>query len=82
MANREWGRWGLKLPAFPVCFGLPGVLIMVCVAIYAVLDPANPFFRRHPRRDLWGTAGYTVLLPLPCLRQARYPKVFLTRISV
>ena len=61
MANREWGNIGQNYLRSLFAVGFQGMLILVCVAIYAVLIQGIAT-GGDPIGAIWGTVGYTVLL--------------------
>lgn len=61
MANREWGAMGQNYLRSLFALGFQGLLILVCIAIYAVLVQSIPA-SGSIHGAIWGTAGYTVLL--------------------
>ena len=61
MANREWGQMGQNYLRSLFAVGFQGMLILVCVAIYAVLIQGIAT-GGDPIGAIWGTVGYTVLL--------------------
>ena len=61
MANREWGTMGTNFLRSLFALGFQGLLILICIAIYAVLVQSIPS-SGSIHGAIWGTAGYTVLL--------------------
>lgn len=61
MANREWGTMGTNYLRSLFALGFQGLLILICIAIYAVLVQSIPS-SGSIHGAIWGTAGYTVLL--------------------
>ena len=61
MANREWGQIGQNYLRSLIALGLQAVLIIVCVAIYAVLVHSIAV-DTDVIKALWTCIGYTVLL--------------------
>ena len=61
MANREWGQIGQNYLRSLIALGLQAVLIIVCVAIYAVLVHSIAV-DADVIKALWTCIGYTVLL--------------------
>ena len=61
MANREWGQIGQNYLRSLMALGLQAVLIIVCVAIYAVLVHSIAV-DADVIKALWTCIGYTVLL--------------------
>ena len=61
MANREWGQMGQNYLKSLFAVGFQGLLILVCVAIYAVLIQGIAT-GGDPIGAIWGCMGYTVLL--------------------
>ena len=61
MTNREWGQIGNNYLKSLFAVGFQGMLILVCVAIYAVLIQGIAT-GGDPIGAIWGTVGYTVLL--------------------
>ena len=61
LSNRELGGMGQNYLKFLFAVGFQGVLILICVAIYAVLVQGIAA-GGDPISAIWGTVGYTVLL--------------------
>lgn len=61
MVNRELGQMGQNYLRSLFALGFQGFLILICVAIYAVLVQSIPS-SDDIHGEIWGTAGYTVLL--------------------
>ena len=61
MMNREWGSMGQNYLKSLFAVGFQGVLILVCVAIYAVLVQGIAT-GGDPIGAIWSCMGYTVLL--------------------
>ena len=61
MANREWGQTGQNYLKSLFAVGFQGLLILVCVAIYAVLIQGIAT-SGDPIGAIWGCMGYSVLL--------------------
>ena len=61
LANRELGGTGQNYLKSLFAVGFQGMLILVCVAIYAVLVQGIAT-SGDPIEAIWGTVGYTVLL--------------------
>lgn len=61
MLNREWGQMGQNYLRSLFAVGFQGMLILVCVAIYAVLVQGIAT-GGDPIGAIWGCIGYTVLL--------------------
>ena len=61
LANRELGGAGQNYLRSLFAVGFQGMLILVCVAIYAVLIQSIAV-GGDPIEAIWGTIGYTVLL--------------------
>ena len=61
LANRELGGTGQNYLKSLFAVGFQGMLILVCVAIYAVLVQGIAT-SGDPIGAIWGTVGYTVLL--------------------
>ncbi len=61
LSNRELGGTGQNYLKSLFAVGFQGVLILVCVAIYAVLVQSIAA-SGDPIGAIWGTVGYTVLL--------------------
>ena len=61
LANRELGGAGQNYLKSLFAVGFQGMLILVCVAIYAVLVQGIAT-SGDPIGAIWGTVGYTVLL--------------------
>ena len=61
LANRELGHTGQNYLRSLFAVGFQGMLILVCVAIYAVLVQGIAT-SGDPIGAIWGTVGYTVLL--------------------
>lgn len=61
LANRELGHTGQNYLRSLFAVGFQGMLILVCVAIYAVLVQGIAT-GGDPIGTIWGTVGYTVLL--------------------
>ncbi len=61
MANREWGQIGQNYLRSLLALGLQAVLIIICVAIYAVLVHSIAV-DTDVIKALWTCIGYTVLL--------------------
>ena len=61
LSNRELGNTGQNYLKSLFAVGFQGLLILVCVAIYAVLIPGIAT-GGDPIGAIWGTVGYTVLL--------------------
>ena len=61
LSNRELGGTGQNYLKSLFAVGFQGVLILVCVAIYAVLVQGIAA-GGDPIGAIWGTVGYTVLL--------------------
>ena len=61
LANRELGGAGQNYLRSLFAVGFQGMLILVCVAIYAVLIQSIAV-GGDPIGAIWGTIGYTVLL--------------------
>ena len=61
MANREWGQMGQNYLRSLFALGFQGLLIIVCVAIYAVLIQ-NIVIETDITAAIWTCMGYTVLL--------------------
>ena len=61
MMGKEWGGMGQNYLRSLFAVGFQGMLILVCVAIYAVLIQGIAT-GGDPIGAIWGTVGYTVLL--------------------
>lgn len=61
LSNRELGSMGQNYIKSLFAVGFQGLLILVCVAIYAVLVQGIAT-SGDPIRAIWGAMGYTVLL--------------------
>ena len=61
LANRELGGAGQNYLRSLLAVGFQGMLILVCVGIYAVLIQGIAS-GGDPIGAIWGTVGYTVLL--------------------
>ena len=61
MVNREWGQTGQNYLKSLFAVGFQGLLILVCVAIYAVLIQGIAT-GGDPIGAIWGCMGYSVLL--------------------
>ena len=61
LANRETGQMGQNYLRSLFAVGFQGMLILVCVAIYAVLVQGIAT-GGDPIGAIWGCIGYTVLL--------------------
>ena len=61
LANRELGGTGQNYLRSLFAVGFQGLLILVCVGIYAVLVQSIAT-GGDPIGAIWGTVGYTVLL--------------------
>ena len=61
MMGKEWGGMGQNYLRSLFAVGFQGMLILVCVAIYAVLVQGIAT-SGDPIGAIWGTVGYTVLL--------------------
>ena len=61
LANRELGHTDQNYLRSLFAVGFQGMLILVCVAIYAVLVQGIAT-SGDPIGAIWGTVGYTVLL--------------------
>lgn len=61
LSNRELGSTGQNYIKSLFAVGFQGLLILVCVAIYAVLVQSIAT-SGDPIGAIWGTVGYTVLL--------------------
>ena len=61
LSNRELGSTGQNYIKSLFAVGFQGLLILVCVAIYAVLIQGIAT-SGDPIGAIWGTVGYTVLL--------------------
>lgn len=61
MMNREWGQMGQNYLRSLFALGFQAVLIVVCVAIYAVLVQ-NIALDEDVSKAIWTCMGYTVLL--------------------
>ena len=61
LSNREIGGMGQNYLKSLFAVGFQGLLILVCVAIYAVLVQGIAV-SGDPIGAVWGTVGYTVLL--------------------
>ena len=61
MMGKEWGGMGQNYLRSLFAVGFQGLLILVCVAIYAVLIQGIAI-GGDPIGAIWGTVGYTVLL--------------------
>ncbi|BDF70169.1 hypothetical protein CE91St41_26040 [Oscillospiraceae bacterium] len=61
LSNRELGSMGQNYLKFLFAVGFQGLLILICVAIYAVLIQGIAT-GGDPIGAVWGTIGYTVLL--------------------
>ena len=61
MGNREWGQIGQNYLRSLLALGLQAVLIIICVAIYAVLVHSIAV-DTDIIKALWTCIGYTVLL--------------------
>ena len=61
LSNREVGQMGQNYLKSLFAVGFQGLLILVCVAIYAVLIQGIAT-GGDPIGAIWGTVGYTVLL--------------------
>ena len=61
MMGKEWGGMGQNYLRSLFAVGFQGMLILVCVAIYAVLVQGIAT-GGDPIGTIWGTVGYTVLL--------------------
>ena len=59
--NRETGHMGRTISAPSLQWAFQGLLILVCVAIYAVLIQSIAT-DGDPIGAIWGCVGYTVLL--------------------
>lgn len=60
-ANREWSQMGTNYLRSLFALGVQAVLIMLCVAIYAVLI-RNIAVETDITKAIWTCIGYTVLL--------------------
>ena len=61
MVNRDWGQMGQNYLKSLFALGFQGLLIMVCVGIYAVLVQTISV-GTDIHAAIWGCAGYTLLL--------------------
>jgi len=61
LSNREFGGMGQNYLKSLCAVGFQGLLIIVCVGIYAVMIQSIAT-SGDPIRSIWGTIGYTVLL--------------------
>jgi len=61
IVNREWGNIGTSYLKSLFALAFQGVLIMICVAIYAVLLQGLTS-AENIHIAMWGAAGYTLLL--------------------
>ncbi|MCC8022341.1 MAG: hypothetical protein LIO46_00915 [Clostridiales bacterium] len=61
LSNREYGHMGQNYLKSLCAVGFQGLLIVVCVGIYAVLLQTIAI-SGDPIGAIWGTSGYTVLL--------------------
>ena len=61
MIGKEWGGMGQNYLRSLFAVGFQGMLILVCVAIYAVLIQGIAT-GGDPIGAIWGCIGYTVLL--------------------
>ena len=61
LSNRELGNTGQNYLKSLFAVGFQGLLILVCVAIYAVLIRGTSF-SSDIITSLWGVMGYTILL--------------------
>ena len=61
VSNRETGHMGQNYFRSLFAVGFQGLLIMVCIAIYAVLVE-DIAIDGDPMGAIWGCVGYTVLL--------------------
>ena len=73
MANREWGQMGTNYLRSLFALGFQGMLILVCVAIYAVLIQGIAT-GGDPIGAIWGCIGYTVLLCFMLLKTGTISK--------
>ena len=80
LSNRELGGTGQNYLKSLFAVGFKGMLILVCVAIYAVLVQGIAT-GGDPIGAIWGTVGYTVLCASCCLRQAASPSASSGRIK-
>jgi hypothetical protein len=61
LGNREWGQIGQNYVRSLIALGLQALLIIICVAIYAVLVHSIAA-DSDVIKALWTCIGYTVLL--------------------
>lgn len=73
LSNRELGSMGQNYLKSLFAVGFQGMLILVCVAIYAVLIQGIAT-GGDPIGAIWGAVGYTVCSALCCSRPGRLQK--------
>jgi hypothetical protein len=73
ISNREMNGMGFNYLKSLIAVGFQGVLIMVCVAIYAVLVQ-NTAVSADPFGAIWEVTGYTVLLCCTLLKTGSISK--------
>lgn len=73
LSNRELGTMGQNYLRSLFAVGFQGMLILVCVAIYAVLIQGIAT-SGDPIGAIWGCIGYTVLLCFMLMKPGRSPK--------
>ena len=73
MINREWGQMGNNYLKSLIALAFQGLLIMVCVAIYAVLVGAIAT-SDNIHAAIWTVAGYTALLCFTLLKTGSISK--------
>lgn len=72
-ANREWSQMGTNYLRSLFALGVQAVLIMLCVAIYAVLI-RNIVAETDITKAIWTCIGYTVLLCFSLLKTSSLAK--------
>lgn len=76
-ANKEWGQIGTNYLRSLFALGLQAVLIMICVAIYAILI-RNIAAQTDITKAIWTCIGYTVLLCFSLFKTSSLAKSILS----
>jgi hypothetical protein len=73
MGNKEWGQIGSNYIKGLFALGLQGLLLMICLGIYAVLVKTI-HVTTDIHKSIFGVLGYTVLLGIMMLKSGTIAK--------
>ena len=73
MGNKEWGQIGTNYIKGLFALGLQGLLLMICLGIYAVLVKTI-HVTTDIHKSIFGVLGYTVLLGIMMLKSGTIAK--------